>query len=283
MRKEMSGFSALPYTVIRIRGEKKSPSTAKFSGTGFFYSFEEGGKPVPLIISNKHVLCNSKFLEFDFATADIQHNRKFAPAKTIRFSENQIPIFLHPDPNVDLAAVPLQPILKQAKDAGIELYTVWLNESNFPSIETVSTLNIGTDIVMVGFPTGLMDEYNNLPVSRKGSLATPYVADYQGKTDFVIDIAAFGGSSGSPVFAVTSQFKTDINGNPMFAKELPIFLIGVLHSGPILKAHGHIVSVPAPTNFLMSETEMMIHLGICLKAARIKELCNHIENIFLKR
>lgn len=272
----LTGLSAITHTVVRIRGEKKC-SNSQFSGTGFFYSFQESGKLVPLIISNKHVLCNSKFLQFDFAVADVQHQRMAAPAETVQINEGQLPIYSHPDPDVDLAAIPLAPILRETTQSGREIYNVLLNEENFPSEDNASNLKISTNVIMIGYPNGLMDDYNNLPISRRGFLATEYIQDYQGKSDFVVDIAAFGGSSGSPVFSISDQIVADQNGNPVFLREPIISLIGVLRAGPIMKEYGEIISVEEPTNFLVSETNTMINLGICLKYSRIKELCSHIE------
>ena len=53
---------------------------------------------------------------------------------------------------------------------------------------------------MIGYPIGLIDEYNNKPIVRKGITATTYNIDYNGKKEFLIDIACFPGSSGSPIF-----------------------------------------------------------------------------------
>ncbi|CDX60760.1 hypothetical protein MPL1032_300007 [Mesorhizobium plurifarium] len=39
-----------------------------------------------------------------------------------------------------------------------------------------------------------------------------------------------------------------------------------------MTAQGDIVPVPVPTNFLVAQTNVMIHLGYCVKAFRIEEL-----------
>lgn len=53
---------------------------------------------------------------------------------------------------------------------------------------------------MIGYPNGLWDSQNNLPIIRRGITATSVKKDYNGKKEFLIDAAVFPGSSGSPVF-----------------------------------------------------------------------------------
>ncbi len=56
---------------------------------------------------------------------------------------------------------------------------------------------------MVGYPVGLWDSVNNMPILRRGSTATLLDWTYEGRQEFVIDAACFPGSSGSPVFKYT--------------------------------------------------------------------------------
>jgi len=44
---------------------------------------------------------------------------------------------------------------------------------------------------MIGYPSGLWDTKNNLPIVRKGITATTPYFDYNGKREFLVDIAAF--------------------------------------------------------------------------------------------
>ena len=122
-----------------------------------------------------------------------------------------------------------------------------------------------------------MDEANNLPVVRRGSLATSYKVDYQGKTNFVVDIASFGGSSGSPIFAFFENLMPGDKGDINLITTPQFYLIGVLHSGPVMTAQGDVIQMPVPTNSLASRTNVMIYLGYCVKAHRIEELIAAIK------
>jgi len=270
------GVVALPYTVIRIRAGDPSNTSAVHSGTGFFYRLKSGGNSIPLIVSNKHVLCGKTWIEFDFASVDTDGARVFGPPTKVRVEPGQIPIFQHPDPDIDLAAMPLNLLLDKFEKGGGNPHVLLLGEGNLAPAHIQSILHASTSVLMVGFPNGIMDEANNLPVVRRGTLATHYKADYLGQTNFVVDIAAFGGSSGSPVFALFEHTLPMENGGVLITNQPQFHLIGVLHSGPMMTARG-IVPVPVPTNHLVSQTNIMLHLGYCVKAFRIEEIRSPIE------
>ena len=91
-------------------------------------------------------------------------------------------------------------LIEQARANGIDAYfkaiTTDFSISNF----NIQELTPVEDIVMIGYPIGLIDEVNNKPVVRKGITATDIRLDYNGRKEFLIDAACFHGSSGSPVF-----------------------------------------------------------------------------------
>ncbi|MCA3387090.1 MAG: trypsin-like peptidase domain-containing protein [Roseomonas sp.] len=272
-----SGLEALPYTVVRIRAGDPSNAATFHSGTGFFYVLKIGKVDVALIVSNRHVLCGKTWIEIDFASADGQGVRIFGPPLKVRIEAGQLPIFEHPDPSVDLAAIPLNPLLEMLEGHGKKPHAPCLSRNLFIPDHQQPILHAATSVLMIGFPTGIMDERNNLPVVRRGTLATHYKADYLGETNFVVDIAAFGGSSGSPVFAFFENMFTDELGNTSFFGGVRLFFIGVLHSGPFMTANGTIVPAPVPTSTLIAQTSVMIHLGYCVKAFRVEELRSVIE------
>ncbi|MFR3321383.1 MAG: hypothetical protein ACLTSZ_09905 [Lachnospiraceae bacterium] len=56
------------------------------------------------------------------------------------------------------------------------------------------------DITFIGYPSGLYDSVNKLPIIRQGITATPIWNQFNGENVFLIDAGVFPGSSGSPVF-----------------------------------------------------------------------------------
>ena len=99
----------------------------------------------------------------------------------------------HPDQNVDLACVDVSGFTH----AGA--YVSCLDDSFLTPID-YEKVALGSDVLFVGFPNGLYDMKNNLPLVRRGSLASLPNLDFDGRGELVIDAQVFPGSSGSPVF-----------------------------------------------------------------------------------
>lgn len=55
------------------------------------------------------------------------------------------------------------------------------------------------DIVVVGYPKGIYDKNNNLPIYRKAMIASQYGVNFEAKPYFLIDAKLHPGTSGSPV------------------------------------------------------------------------------------
>lgn len=259
---DTNGIAALPFCVARITAGVAGKPAATAYGTGFLYRFTLPGGDVPCIVSNKHVLEGRPWIEVGFAQRTADGRRAFGPSTNVRVPAGVLSVIGHPDPDVDLAIMPIGPLIDDLEAKGFDPFVLLLDNSVCITPDRAEALNAATDVIMVGFPNGLMDEANNLPVLRRGSLATPYRANYAGKRDFMIDIAAFGGSSGSPVFAFYNGMEPTPEGMSMGGQSF--YLIGVLHSGPVLDAEGRIEQRPVPTQTVIV-TQQMIHLGCCAK------------------
>ncbi len=263
------GIRALPHLVVKISGTKRGDS-ATYEGTGFFYRFQFGDITVPLIITNRHVVRDMHQLTFDFALRGKSNERVYGPPERATIQTDRYPIFQHPNPEVDLVAIPAYPIITGLQNVGKEPFFLHLSSHLLPPPWLNKRLIASTNVLMIGFPNGLMDHANNLPLTRRGILATPYHADYNGQPDFVVDIAAFGGSSGSPVFAIFEGPTPLENGTSMLGNGA-IYFIGILHSGPVVSAVGEVVTVPVPMTKQIAHTSLMMHLGYCHRAELVED------------
>lgn len=270
-----SGIETMPYCVVKIEGTQTLNPTAVATGTGFFFTFKTKRGDVPAIVTNKHVVDGQDTLKFHFGTSDENGDRVLGPSSRVDLNTAGFPIVRHPNPNVDLACVPALPLMEALYKDGHKPHFLGLSEDNFPPLWLNDRLTAATEALMVGFPNGLMDETNNLPVTRKGILATHRFADYNGQPNFVVDIAAFGGSSGSPVFAYFNGVAPTESGLTLGSGKF--YFIGVLHSGPTVSAIGEIVPVPIPTTSQISRTNMMMHLGFCVRAEMVTDMKEEIE------
>ncbi len=271
---DINGIAALPFCVARITAGVAGAPSAIAYGTGFLYKFALPGGDVVCLVSNKHVLEGRPWIEVGFAQRTADGRRALGPSTNLKVPAGALPVIGHPDPNVDLAIMPVGPLVKDLEAKGFDPFVLSLDKGVCITPDRAEILSAATDVIMVGFPNGLMDEANNLPVVRRGSLATPYRANYAGNRDFVIDIAAFGGSSGSPVFAFFNGMEATPQGMMMGSQAF--YLIGVLHSGPVLNAEGQIVQRPVPTQTVVV-TQQMIHLGYCAKIDLLIDFLPEIE------
>lgn len=90
----------------------------------------------------------------------------------------------------------------------------------------------------------------------------------------MVDIAAFHGSSGSPVFVETTGF-TQQNGNysVSFGSGVSYCLAGILYAILLKTLQGEIKIIDVPTSKkIVSELELNTNLGCVIKVERIREL-----------
>ena len=103
----------------------------------------------------------------------------------------------HPEDEVDVAALPLWPAVSRLRDTGSPAFFRAIPSDLVPDDEELDAVE---DVLFVGYPVGIFDQLNNLPIVRRGITATPPSVDFNGKPIFLIDGSVFPGSSGSPVF-----------------------------------------------------------------------------------
>lgn len=115
----------------------------------------------------------------------------------------------------------------------------------FPTAEQMADLAGLETITMIGYPNGIWDQKNNLPIVRRGITATNPKHDYNGLPIFVIDCACFPGSSGSPVLIFGQGGYMDAKGNIIMGSGR-LLLLGVLFAGPQHEAPGEIRTIEVP-------------------------------------
>lgn len=261
----------LLYSTVRIEAldAKGVPS----SGTGFFYNFPGAGpnQVVPVIVTNKHVVRNQARGFFHLTMDNGKGEPDLGNHARIELSDFATCWIEHPDPTVDLAICPIGPPFNELIDQGKRPFYVGLDKSLVPSDTQLAELNAVEDILMIGYPNGLWDAKNNLPLIRRGITSSPPSVRYNGRPEFVIDAACFPGSSGSPVLLVNQGFVHHKNGNISAGMSRVMFL-GVLYAGPQTTATGQIIVKTVPTALQpIPVVNMMMNLGFCVRAAKVMD------------
>ncbi len=169
------------------------------TATGFFYE----GNGNKYLVTNRHVL--------------LQEERKFYPdSLKIRvhtgptswenrdvsislYGDDQNPKWLehplnlnYPEPEkVDVVAININSYVTSS-----DYITYWSRNYFLPEDEILS---LGHQVLVVGYPWGFYDEHHNFPITKSGTLASPYRIYFQTKPVFLVEANLPPGTSGSPV------------------------------------------------------------------------------------
>ena len=262
------------YSTIRI--ECVTSKGQSSTGTGFFFNFCKKGQTVcPAIVTNKHVIKDAVSCVLTFSLADNLGNPIDVLHHKVSIPDFEKPWKLHPNPNVDLCALPIANIIIILNEKGINPFYTALDDSFLPNENQKKEFQSMEDIVMVGYPNGIWDAINNKPIFRKGITATHPNRDYLGNKEFLIDAACFPGSSGSPVF-IYNEFGY-FDGLQFNLGKRRALLLGILYAGPQHYIKGEIqVEERALTPFSISSVPN--NLGAVIKAENL----SYFEELFKK-
>lgn len=252
--------------------------TNKGAGTGFFFNFKTHGKTVPILVTNRHVVNynQEEIVKFYLHLKDDNGG-----------SKDNYEIILQTywifHSNKDLCFTFMNPVFEAVKQReGKEVFFIANDESLIPDKKAVNELSALEEIVMIGYPIGLWDEKNNYPIFRKGFTASHPAYDFNEKGIGLADIAAFPGSSGSPIYILNEGSHMDRKGNIYMGSNRLLFL-GILYAGPKFNSYGQISVVDIPTHQkAFSKTSIMTNLGYYIKSEEILEFKEIIKEILDK-
>jgi hypothetical protein len=256
------------FTTVRI--DTIAGNGAPGSGTGFFFSHKIGEENYPFVVTNKHVVegMNEGALTF-------LQRRNAAPILGNGFRlriDNWAQVwFGHPDPNIDIAICPFAPLEAHVKHQhNVDLFYRYVSNDMIPTPQQISELDAVESVTFIGYPNGVWDSKNLLPVARRGSTASPLEVDFEGSPRFLVDASVFGGSSGSPVFILNQGSWATKDGGLVAGSRL--HFIGVV-AAVFYRTHlNQIIPVPIPTQVQpMAQQQEMIDLGIVFKARTVVE------------
>lgn len=228
----------LAHGTVRIETFKANSPIG--TGTGFFYGLDQTatGQFRPVLVTNKHVVKGADEVRFNLTHRDQDGNPIYGSFDTIRYPDVSQGWFAHPDDSVDLCVIPIASALNQGEASGTPYFFRKLDKGYLPTPEDIEEMIGLESILMIGYPNGLWDTVNNLPIFRRGTLASDYKRDWNGSREFMIDAACFPGSSGSPILLCdTGGFQTK---SSYYMGQTRVKLLGILYGGPQFTATGEI-------------------------------------------
>jgi V8-like Glu-specific endopeptidase len=273
----MSIENALVRSTVRIMAGKdgKEPFSV---GTGFYYKVQhpETSQAKILVLTNKHVVKNADYIRFVHSYADSLEDldEHHQPVGRVDKTEH-IPIapfvYNHPNPEIDLCAIDVTIIMAPLLNSGKKLRSMVLDSSWMVKDEDKKHVRDIEQVLVVGYPRGIWDHHNNMPISRIGNTATHPFVNYQNKQDFLIDVAAFQGSSGSPVFSYEAPMFRQPSG--AYTPGTKVNLIGVVWGVIESSVEGDLKVIEIPS--ALKHVPVMntsLNLALALHADVIKDL-----------
>lgn len=248
--------------------------SGKTIGTGTAFNFRFGlsnGSFVNGLVTNKHVIIGADAIE---VRIHMRHsNGKFTDegrSVTMILGDG---VIYHPDTDVDLCFIPHGGWIEFAGDGKVP-FGVALSPDDIPTDTAWGNFDSIVDVWMIGCPNGIYDTVNNLPIARSGITATSPRLLYKGKHEFVVDMACFPGSSGSPIFSAPSFITIDRTTNSSnFGPPTRSWFLGILYAGPLITSEGKIVLGSSPR----VEVASMMHLGYAIRSTRILDFKLQID------
>ena len=268
----------ITHSTVRI--ECTFPDGKVGTGTGFFMNLcLEEGQHIPVIVTNRHVVKGASTGKFcltrktDDGKPDIGNFRFF---QISGFADQW---FYHP--SVDLAVMPIAPLLTQSAEESENFFFAPLSPELIPTEEELKDMPAMQEIVMVGYPNGIWDSVNNQPVFRKGITATHPELEYNGKPEFLIDAACFNGSSGSPVFILDIGKITSRSSGTTIGPSR-VKLLGILYAGPQHVAPGEVHTVEVGTKKDMAFTAIPNNLGNVISSKALLDFEPQLKDLATK-
>lgn len=263
---KMSLSEKITYSTVLIKCKYVDGTSG--SGTGFIINLchnVDKQLAIPVIITNNHVVENSIETQFEFCLKDENGDPIDNKSFSITYGGNAW--IKHPDKNVDLRCLPFANVLHELEKRNVKVFYIPLEVELIAKKEQIEELSAMEEVVMVGYPIGLSDLYNHKPIIRKGITATHLKKNYQGKKEFLVDMACFPGSSGSPIF-ILNEGAYHL-GNSLYAGSR-IMLVGILYGGPQYSATGNLILMDLP-NMPQPHavTQIPTNLGVAIKAESI--------------
>ncbi len=246
-----------------------SPTDANHAvvGTGFLFGFAAGpNQQRVVVVTNKHVISGPDSGYFWLTGMKSDGTADFSKHLTLT-SNWKTDAILHPNPAIDLAIIPIGGGINALARAGTPAFFTNLDKTLIPTDDEMKDFVPLEPLVTVGYPEGIIDEVNNLPVFHQGVAATPPYLNFDGRPDFLIDIATWPGSSGSPVFVYeTGSIVNPRSRQLSFGERLR--LLGIIYKDFEQNSSGKMEIHDIPSSADSSGRNPM-NIGICVKSGFI--------------
>lgn len=253
------------FTTVRI---ETGTASQRGTGTAFVFTYERQGETFPFLVTNKHVVAGADVGRFFFVKREGERPI-LGRRVTVQLDEFASRWHGHPRPDIDVAVMPLGPVLHELENTRELVFFKSIPHSLIPTPVQLDELDAIEEVLFIGYPNGIFDTENSLPIARRGTTATPVQVDYNGAPVFLVDASVFPGSSGSPVLVCNSGGYAAKGG---FIVGSRVIFLGVIAEVAFREEQSVIEFVSIPTSQVpLVTTREMIDLGVVYKASTVLE------------
>jgi len=219
-------------TLVRMISTGLAPQPCEIgSATGFFFKMNEG----KFLVTNRHVIIEEEGHHYPDKLVIRVHTSSTSsiPNRDIQlplYSAEKKPLWLqHSDSRIDVAVLEIGHLIEDS-----DRIRFWQPEEFSPASEVIE---VGSPVIVIGYPLGLYDTPHNLPITRSATVATVYRAHFRDRRLFLVDATLHEGTSGSPVIkAAFSNVSKSPSGVMHYISSA--YLLGA-NSGPWLHGPGY--------------------------------------------
>lgn len=241
------------------------------SATGFILAFIQSEEFfVPAIVTNRHVFENAHAIGVTFTAAGADGSPDIGRSVNAVISASRA--IMHPTNTIDLAILPIANALKTMSDSGNTPFYTYLETSLIPSEDEWKNMDAVERVIMAGYPKGMRDTVNNLPIVRSGITATPPQYNFMGSPEFLVDMPCFEGCSGSPVFILEEGGYHDRRAHRINIGGSRIFLLGVQHAIPLSRATGTLEVLQSDESINIKPVmPLYLNIGYIVKSSALSD------------
>lgn len=265
------------YSTLQVQIVDENNKTTGHA-TGFLVSFNVSkNEYVPALITNRHVVNSSNDIFVHFTRKKPTGDPDTGNVLPVHISTNSA--IVHPNPDIDLAIIPLATLVKRLRELGTPIFCPFISDKFIPSDNTWSNFDALERVIMVGYPKGLRDKKNNLPIFRSGYTATHPGFDFNGKPEFLVDLPSYKGCSGSPVYLLGNNIyaKSQTVGKPIGTDRF--YILGVMCALPAIEDTGRLDGGSNDSSKLKPIMPLHLDLGYIVKSSELRAFRTIIDDL----